>query len=137
MTDEPTPQDVTDATDATDPQDPPTNRSLLNRNLLYPNAYVLLLILSAMDVMLTWMIIRLGGSEVNPIADGVIDLWGLNGMIVYKFVLIAAFISMCESVGSLREPAGRSLSRVSLLIASVPVAWSMVLLSRYVSTMGP
>lgn len=104
---------------------------LLNRRMRYPIAYVGLLIFSALDVILTWIILGLAGREVNPIAEWVIDEWGLNGMIIYKFALITVFILMCEAVGSLRDTTGRTLARVSVLIASVPVIWSLILLSAY------
>lgn len=105
--------------------------ALLDRHLRYPYTYLVLLVLSALDVIMTWIILSVGGREANPIAEAVIDRWGLNGMIVYKFVLIAVFILICEAVGSLRDSAGRSLSRISLAIAAVPVVWSLILLTRY------
>ena len=104
---------------------------LFNRHMRYPNAYTWLLLFSAMDVMLTWTIFHFGGSELNPIAKWVIAEWWLNGMIVYKFALILFFIMICEIVGSLREPTGRVLSRISVMIALVPIVWSLSLLARY------
>lgn len=106
--------------------------ALLNRHMRYPNAYAWLLLLSALDVMLTWVLLHFPeGYEANPIAAAVIDRWGLEGMVVYKFVLITVFILICEGVGSLRDTTGRALSRISLLIAAVPVVWSLFLLSRF------
>ena len=105
--------------------------NLLNRHLRYPNAYLWLLLLSALDVMLTWTIFHFGGSEANPVAEAVIDQWGLEGMIIYKFSLITLFILICEGVGSLRETTGRMLSRLSIAIAAVPVVWSLILLTHY------
>lgn len=102
----------------------------------YPNAYTWLLLLSAMDVMLTWTIFYFGGSEINPVADAVIDVWGLNGMIIYKFVLILFFILICEIVGTLKHPTGKALSKMSVLIASVPVVWSLFLLARFSGIVG-
>lgn len=105
---------------------------LLNRHMRYPNAYAWLLLLSALDVMLTWVLLHFPeGYEANPIAAAVIDRWGLEGMVVYKFLLITVFILICEGVGSLRDTTGRALSRISLLIAAVPVVWSLFLLSRF------
>ncbi len=98
--------------------------------MCYPSAYAWLLLFSALDVILTWVILGMYGREVNPIARWVIDHWALNGMIVYKFALITVFILICEAVGHLREATGRSLSRVSVLIAAAPVVWSLFLLSR-------
>lgn len=100
--------------------------------MLFPNAYTWLLLLSAMDVMLTWVILGLpGGQEVNAIANMVIERFGLEGMIVYKFVLILFFVLVCELVGRLRMPSGRGLSRLGVCIAAMPVVWSMWLLFNH------
>lgn len=101
------------------------------RPMLFPNAYVWLLLFSALDIMLTWVILHMEGREVNPIAERIIDDYGLNGMIVYKFALITLFIVICETVGKLRLSTGKILSRVGVLIALFPVAWSLLLLAQY------
>lgn len=125
------PEPIVEVTQASNesPEAKPTN--LLTRQMLYPNTYVWLLLLSSMDVMLTWVILLFGGSEVNPIARKVIDLYGLTGMIIYKFVLIVFFISICEVVGTLRHSTGWLLSKFSVMVASIPVAWAMYLLWRH------
>jgi hypothetical protein len=104
---------------------------LLSREMHYPNAYTWLLLLSSMDIMLTWVILLFGGSEVNPIARWIIDHFNLTGMIIYKFALIIFFITICEIVGTLRHSTGWLLSRVSVMIASIPVFWAMYLLARH------
>jgi len=104
---------------------------LLSREMHYPNAYAWLLLLSSMDIMLTWVILLFGGSEVNPIARWIIDHFSLTGMIIYKFALIVFFITICEIVGTLRDSTGWLLSRLSVLIACVPVFWAMYLLARH------
>jgi hypothetical protein len=105
--------------------------SLLMREMRYPNAYAWLLLLSSLDVMLTWVILLFGGSEVNPLARWIIDHYGLTGMIIYKFALIVFFITICEIVGTLRDSTGWLLSRLSVLIACIPVFWAMYLLARH------
>lgn len=105
--------------------------SLLTRHMRYPNTYVWLLLLSSMDIMLTWVILLFGGAEVNPIARWIIDHYGLPGMIIYKFALIVFFISICEIVGTLRDSTGWLLSKFSVVIACVPVCWAMYLLARH------
>ena len=132
MSEEPTqPEPIAEAVEASvEPLEAkPTN--ILNRHMRYPNTYVWLLLLSSMDIMLTWVILLFGGSEVNPVARKVIDLYGLPGMIIYKFVLIVFFISICEIVGTLRDSTGWLLSKFSVLVACVPVAWAMYLLARH------
>lgn len=105
--------------------------SLLNRHMHYPNAYAWLLLLSSMDIMMTWVILLFEGQEVNPIARWVIDEFQLPGMIIYKFTLIVFFITICEIVGTLRDSTGWLLSRLSVVIGCVPVVWAMYLLARH------
>ncbi len=97
----------------------------------YQRAYLWLLLLSAIDVMFTWHILRRGGSELNPIAKLVIDHWELPGAIAFKFALVLFVIVSCEIVGRKRDRLGRTLIGTALGIATVPVAWSLVLLSMH------
>jgi len=100
-----------------------------DRPMMFPNAYVWLLLFSAMDVMLTWVVLQLGGAEINGLADWFISRYGLTGMTIYKFSLVVIFVVLCEIVGRLRTSSGRMLSRVGVLIAVFPVVWTLVLLA--------
>ena len=95
----------------------------------YQVGYLWLILLSAIDVMFTWHILRRGGLELNPIARLVIDRWDLPGAIAFKFALVLFVIVSCEIVGRKRDGLGRMLIGVAIGIASIPVAWSLVLLS--------
>jgi len=89
--------------------------------LRFENAYVWFVFVSALDLMFTWIILHLGGVEVNAIADAVIrtfDLWGLIG---FKFALVVLVIVICEEVARHREPTGRLLARAAVAISSIPV----------------
>jgi hypothetical protein len=97
----------------------------------YQRAYLWLLLLSAVDVMFTWHILRRGGSELNPIAKLVIDHWELPGAIAFKFALVLFVIVSCEIVGRKRDRLGRTLIGAALGIATFPVAWSLGLLSMH------
>lgn len=105
--------------------------NILTRHMRYPNSYAWLLLLSSMDIMLTWVILLFGGSEVNPIALWIIDRYALPGMIVYKFALIVFFICICEIVGTMRDSTGWLLSKFSVIVGCVPVVWAMYLLWRH------
>ena len=100
----------------------------LTRPVLYQNTYVWLVFVSALDVMLTWMILYLGGREVNGLAAWVIDRFGGVGMVVYKFALVALVIAICEAAGRRRDSAGRGLARFAVAVTCVPVLWSFFLL---------
>lgn len=98
------------------------------RPVLYPNEYVWFVFFSSLDVMLTWAILKRDGAEVNPIAKYVIDLWGLNGAIAFKFSLMIFVIIVCEIVGRTRPAAARRLIRLCIFVSALPVTWSLLLL---------
>lgn len=97
----------------------------------YQTGYLWLVLLSAADVIFTWHILRRGGLELNPIARLVIDRWDLPGAIAFKFALVMFVIVTCEIVGRKRDGLGRMLIGASIGIASIPVAWSLVLLATH------
>lgn len=104
---------------------------MLSRPVLYPRVYPWLLLLAAMDVMLTWLILELGGSELNAIADRVIQAAGLPGMLALKFSTILVVVGICEVVGRRSERAGLGLAGTATAITSVPVVFSMFLIAEF------
>jgi len=97
----------------------------------YQNGYLWLLLLSAVDVIFTWHILRRGGEELNPVADLIIRTWELPGAVAFKFALVLFVIVSCEIVGRQRDRWGRGLIVTAVVIAAFPVAWSLVLLSLH------
>ena len=95
----------------------------------YPNLYLWLVFLSSLDVILTRVILFFGGMEVNPIAGQVIESFGVPGMSLFKFSIVAFVIVICEFVGHSRRVTGRNLALAAVLITCVPVLWSSVLLA--------
>ena len=87
-----------------------TIRSYSLTPVRYPNTYVWFVFVSAMDIMLTWAILVLGGAEVNPVARVVINAWGLPGATLFKFSLTIFVILTCEIVGRHRDRLGRRLA---------------------------
>ncbi len=94
----------------------------------YQSEYVWLIFVSSMDIMLTWKILERGGSEVNPVAREVIDMWGLPGAIAFKFALMLFVIIACEWVGRRKDRLGRRLARFAVAVSASPVAYSILLL---------
>lgn len=81
--------------------------------------------ISALDVVLTWFILLLGGSEVNVLADAVIAFAGLKGILIYKFCLVVFVVLICEVVGRRRLGVGRNLARLALAVTALPVILSV------------
>ncbi len=93
--------------------------------MLYQRSYKLFVFISALDVILTWFILLLGGSEVNLLADAVIASTGLKGILIYKFCLVLLVVLICEVVGRRRPWVGRNLARAAIAITAVPVVLSI------------
>lgn len=109
----------------TEPNPPPS------RSVLYPNLYAWLVIASSLDVLLTSLILHLGGGEANPFAAKVIHRFDIPGMTIYKFILVSFFIVVCEVVGGLAPRAGRRMAVASIVITCVPVTVALILISGF------
>lgn len=108
---------------------PPRLLSIRQPPMRYQNAYVWLIFISALDIMMTWLILYWGGREVNALADWVIQNYDLAGMIIFKFTVATFVVVLCELVGRMRDSAGRKLAIASVAISALPVflAFTMLL----------
>ena len=122
-------------TGAAPPMRSPAPGLLSLPDMLYPNSYTWFVFFSALDIMLTWAILRRGGHEVNPLADRVIESWGLAGAILFKFSLTILVVIVCEVVGRQKPKTGKALAVTAMLVSAVPVCYSMLLLLMH--TMEP
>lgn len=97
----------------------------------YPNLYTWMLLASALDVMLTLLVLYIwDGGEVNPVAAAVIDHLGFQWAIVFKFATVLLVIMMCEYVGRKNDASGRRLAIAALTISAAVVVYTFVLLFR-------
>jgi len=95
----------------------------------YPRAYTWLVLLSALDLILTGLVLQFwGGEEVNPIAAYVIDEFGFGWTIAFKFGMMLLAMIMCEFAGRRHDRVGRRLAIACVLINAVPVVWTLGLL---------
>jgi hypothetical protein len=99
--------------------------------VLYPNLYAWLVIASSLDVLLTSVILHIGGGEANPVAARIIRHFDIPGMTIYKFLIVSFFILICETVGRLSPRAGKRLAIASIVITCVPVMVALVLISGF------
>jgi hypothetical protein len=99
-------------------------------SMRYPSAYVWLVFASTLDVILTYLVLYYWeGCEANPIAAAVITQKGFSWAIVFKFALVVLSILVCEVVGRFRDRDGRRLAVLCVVIAALPVVYTLTLLS--------
>ena len=108
-----------------------TDPSIRGR-VIYPYHYLALTFVSALDLVFTYIILLLGGYEVNPIANAVLQSPAdFHGLIVYKFVIVVAVIGVCEFIGRHAPDTARRLSGWAVAISAFPVVWSSLLLIEH------
>ena len=95
----------------------------------YPNLYTWFVFLASLDVMLTYMVLQLGGYEANELAATVMRTAGWHGMIAYKFVLVTVVILLCELIARRDAHWGRRLGAIGIGMTCVPVVLAFVLLA--------
>jgi hypothetical protein len=96
--------------------------------VLYSSFYIWFLVLSACDVLFTWTILQAGGSEMNPVAQRILEKFGAQGMVAYKFLLVTLVVCLCETIGQQRQRWGRAVATLGVLLTMVPVGWSFCIL---------
>ncbi len=102
----------------------PSNKA----HVRYPDHYTWLVLVASLDILLTYVIIRVGGLEANPVAIRVLYHWGVPGMVAYKFCFIALAIVIAEEVGRRDDHKGRKFAEYAIVISAFPVTLALILL---------
>ena len=103
------------------------------RPVAFPEQYTWLVLVSGMDLMLTWLILQLGGREVNPVAEWVLHTAGHGGLVVFKFAVVIFVILVCEFIARRQRRTARELAWVAVIISAAPV---VVALAQLVHAYG-
>jgi hypothetical protein len=104
---------------------------MVPRHVIFPNGYGWFVLVSALDIMLTWVVLHVGGREANALAERVVYRFGLPGLLVYKFALVILVIGICEYVGRRNREKARKLLSVGIMITCMPVVLALALLTRH------
>ena len=102
--------------------------------VLFPNLYLWLVFLASLDIILTRVILFFSGVEMNPIAQMVIEAFGVPGMAIFKFAVVSFVIIVCEIVGRTRRTTAQKLAVFAVVITGFPVVWSSVLVGSIIVT---
>lgn len=100
---------------------------LHRRHASYPNLYLWLVLLSSLDIFLTWIILHLGGREANPIANHILSLHP-KALIAYKFAIVVFLIVLSEVLATRSHRAGKLLLQAACGLTCLPIVFAMRLL---------
>jgi hypothetical protein len=96
----------------------------------------LFLIVSVLDVMMTYMMLydipepegRAMFYESNPVARYIFEGWGLRGIVIFKFSLVAVVEVIAQIVAMRKLELGRRLLEFGTVVVACVVLYSMYLL---------
>jgi hypothetical protein len=98
-----------------------TRRARRGDDVLYPDRYAWYVFVSALDVILTTVLLHFGAEEVNLVANWVLGRYNIAGLVVFKFVLVSLVLSICEYVGHRRPKLGQWLIEWAVGLTCIPV----------------
>jgi Domain of unknown function (DUF5658) len=96
----------------------------------------LFLLVSVLDVMMTYLMLsdvpepdgRAMFYESNPVARWFFEGWGLSGIVIFKFTMVAVVEIIAQVVALRKLQMGRRLLEFGTLIVALVVLYSMYLL---------
>lgn len=82
---------------------------------------------NVLDIVLTFLLLRSGAIEANPLADFVYQIWGFNGMIAFKMLIVAAVCVLAQIIALRNRSRARFVLVAGTIIVGLVVAYSMLL----------
>jgi hypothetical protein len=97
-------------------------KKLFADNLPFQNETTIFILVSALDIFMTYILLRFGAIESNPVANFVFQKWGFQGMIAFKLVIVSIVCVIAQLVAT-RKPATAQflLNTGSVLTGSVVI----------------
>lgn len=104
-------------------------RSLFRGSLPLESETVWFIFLSFLDVVLTYLLLRTGGfREANGIANWFFSLYGIRGMVYFKFAMVAFIAVIAQFVAQTRPNVARRLLIFGSILVGAVVVYSAYLL---------
>ncbi len=114
-------------------QDPSqSNRSFLTRSLPLQNETTWFILVNALDIFLTYVILRMQGVEANPLANWFYKIGNIQGMIAFKMTTVAVVCVIAQLIAAKNLPAARRLLIFGTVVIGGVVIYSLYLVSTRV-----
>jgi len=94
---------------------------MLYAPILYPKTYAAFLLVAAMDVICTWVVLALGGRELNAFANLLLQRWDVHGLLALKFSVCVMVLITCEFIGRRRPATAVRLAIAAIVLNMFPV----------------
>ena len=105
--------------------------SLFGGQLPLENETAWFVLVSALDVFLTYLLLRQPNyTEANPIAAFFINHWGIRGMVYFKFFMVAFVGVIAQIIARTREETARRVLQFATVVVGGVVIYSLFLYVR-------
>ncbi len=101
---------------------------ILRRDLRFARYHLWFITASALDIVMTAVVLSIGGREANPVADFVISRFGMHGALAFKFTLAVLVIVFCEIIGQADDRKGRFVARTAICVPASAAALGYLLI---------
>ena len=106
--------------------------SLLGGELPLETETIWFLLVSALDVFMTYLLIRQPGfTEGNPVAAYFFHRWNIKGMVFYKFFMVGFITVITQIIARKREDIAARLLQFATLVVGGVVIYSLLLYLRH------
>lgn len=102
-------------------------------NALLPQESLLLVVLSAADLLMTYVLLWQGGVyyESNPVAQFFFSRWNIAGMTFFKFAMVGIIVVLGETIERHRPGVGRAILFLGSLAAVLVTVHGFRLLMQH------
>jgi len=116
-------------------------RLVFGRRLPLERETSLFVLVSALDVFMTYLILRYSAeqrlplvfTEANAVARYFLHHWGIKGMVLFKFGMVAFSVTVIQIIAMKRLETARWLLNLATLLVCVVVLYSLSLLVRHMA----
>jgi hypothetical protein len=106
-------------------------RDFLSGHLPLQSETAWFILANCLDVFMTYVLIRAGAIESNPIANYFLERWGFAVMIYFKMFVVAFVCVIGQIVAWKNLARARQLMGLGILIVGAVVVYSAVLYARH------
>ena len=105
---------------------------MFSRQLPLQNETTIFILINVFDIFMTYILLRFGAMEANPIANYFFQLWNFPGMIAFKLVIVAIVCVIAQIVALKKPQSARFLLIVGTLLTGAVVIYSALLFRSHI-----
>ena len=103
--------------------------SFLTRKLPLQDETTVFILVNVLDIFMTYILLRFGAIEANPIANFFLHRFGFNGMIFFKLAITAGVCVIAQVIAVESIAKAKGLLTLGTLLVGFVVAYSTYLLA--------